>query len=241
MTKGLFTYFRNELLPKADSLSDQYRGANPFPHIVIDDFLPKNIAARCRRRFPLPDTVSFRQPDVGTHQVKKLGRTQDSYFEGVDPWLRGALAEFNTMPFLDFLERLTGISGLIPDPHFRGGAFHQILPGGHLDMHVDFNVDRRRNLLRRVNAFFYLNKGWRSEYGGSLVLRRADSDDTVRILPTFNRCVIFNTDSSSHHGHPEPLNVPPGVTRKSMGLYYYTSDPTAFGQNVPHTTIWQPS
>ena len=73
-------------------------------------------------------------------------------------------------------------------------------------MHVDFNVDRRRNLLRRVNAFFYLNKAWRSEYGGSLVLRRADSGDTVRILPTFNRCAIFNTDSSSHHGHPEPLN-----------------------------------
>ena len=241
MTKDLFTYFRTELLPKADRLSGQYLGASPIPHVVIDDFLPKNVAAKCRRRFPAPDTVSFEQPDFGTHQVKKLGRTQDSYFEGIDPWLRGVLAEFNTMPFLDFLERLTGIAGLIPDPHFWGGTFHQILPGGHLDMHVDFNVDRRRSLRRRVNVFFYLNKGWRSEYGGSLLLRHADSDDTVRILPSFNRCVIFNTDSWTHHGHPEPLNVPTGVTRKSMALYYYVSDLMAFDQNVPHTTLWQPN
>ena len=182
--------------------------------------------------------ITFR----GTRQVKKLGRTQDSYFEGVDPWLRGALAEFNTMPFLDFLERLTGISGLIPDPHFRGGAFHQILPGGHLDMHVDFNVDRRRNLLRRVNAFFYLNKAWRSEYGGSLSgaaprrqrRYRPHPADIQSLRDLQHRFVISSRP-------PRALERAPGVTRKSMGLYYYTSDPTAFGQNVPHITIWQPS
>ena len=173
--------------------------------------------------------------------MRKLGRTQDSYFEGVDPWLRGVLSDFNGMPFLDFLERLTAIEGLIPDPHFRGGAFHQILPGGKLDMHADFNVDARRRLIRRINVLIYLNKGWRTEYGGTLCLRGADGNATVRVLPEFNRCVIFNTDSTAYHGHPEPLDVPDGATRKSIALYYYTSGPEAFDRDAAHSTLWQPN
>ena len=45
-----------------------------------------------------------------------------------------------------------------------------------------------------------------------------------RIAPVFNRMVIFNTNSQSFHGHPEPLRSPPGVFRKSIALYYYSSD-----------------
>lgn len=42
------------------------------------------------------------------------------------------------------------------------------------------------------------------------------------ISPVGNRAVIFNTDPSSFHGHPEPLRCPPGTTRRSLALYYFT-------------------
>ena len=45
------------------------------------------------------------------------------------------------------------------------------------------------------------------------------------VAPLFNRCVIFNADADSFHGHPEPLNTPPDITRKSIALYYYTALP----------------
>jgi hypothetical protein len=42
------------------------------------------------------------------------------------------------------------------------------------------------------------------------------------IEPRGNRVVIFNTDADSFHGHPDPLQCPLGVSRKSLALYYFT-------------------
>ena len=236
----LFEYFRTDLKQRAQRLSDRYRNANPFPHIVIDDFLPLDVAERILDLFPSSSDPHFKQPDYKTHQAKKLGRVQDSYFVGIDPWLRSTLFEFNSMAFLDFLEILTGINGLIPDPHFKGGAFHQILPGGKLDVHADFNTDERRMLLRRINALIYLNKDWKPDYHGELELWTEDMRSRIAsIPPIFNRCVIFNTTSTAFHGHPTPLASPPGITRKSIALYYYSSDVSVFRAESRHRTLWQ--
>ena len=45
----------------------------------------------------------------------------------------------------------------------------------------------------------------------------------TKITPILNRCVIFNTDYDSFHGHPEPMTCPENVYRKSIALYYYTN------------------
>jgi hypothetical protein len=33
---------------------------------------------------------------------------------------------------------------------------------------------------------------------------------------------LFETNDISYHGHPDPLQCPEGVFRKSIALYYYT-------------------
>ena len=43
------------------------------------------------------------------------------------------------------------------------------------------------------------------------------------VQPILNRCVIFATDEHSYHGHPNPVNAPEGVVRKSLATYYYTA------------------
>ena len=101
---------------------------------------------------------------------------------------------------------------------------HLIEPGGFLKIHVDFNWHERLKLDRRLNLLLYLNRDWPEEYGGHLELWNHDVSRCVkRILPIFNRCVIFNTSESSHHGHPDPMKCPPGRCRKSLALYYYTN------------------
>jgi len=55
------------------------------------------------------------------------------------------------------------------------------------------------------------------------------------IQPVFNRCVIFNTDADSYHGHPDPLNTPDAITRKSLALYYYTASKAIYDE-VPNLT-----
>ena len=69
----------------------------------------------------------------------------------------------------------------------------------------------------------YLNKDWQEEWGGKLELWDPEMKGCVEsILPVFNRCVIFNTDPDSYHGHPDPMTCPEGHFRRSIALYYYT-------------------
>ena len=165
---------------------------------------------------------------------------QESYFKGVSPFIRQILAEFNGMVFLEFLENLTGIKPLIPDPHFKGGALHQVLPGGSLAIHADFNRDKRRSLDRRINVLFFLNKNWREEYGGGVELWDDKMQKCiVKTNPILNRCVIFSTTSTSYHGHPDPLTCPEGMTRKSLALYYYTNESADENLKEAHSTLWQ--
>lgn len=238
MENELFFFDPNHLLPLAKKHRTQYQQP-PFPHIIIDDFLPDSIAQRIASEFPLPSSPGFKKPDVGNVSANKLGKMQESYLVGISPFLRLVLAEFNSMVFLDFLESVTSIQGLIPDPHFRGGAFHQILPGGHLSIHADFNVDKYRSLQRRINVLLYFNPDWQPEYGGNLELWSEDMSRCCKsISPVLNRCVIFNTSSTSYHGHPDPLKCPANMTRKSMAFYYYTALPE-HALIQPHSTLWQ--
>jgi hypothetical protein len=154
---------------------------------------------------------------------------------------RNFLYQLNSSTFITFLEELTGIEGIIPDPHFAGGGLHQIETGGYLKVHVDFNRHERLKLDRRLNLLIYLNKNWKEEYGGCLELWDRDMTRCEKkILPIFNRFVLFSTTDFSYHGHPEPLACPEGWTRKSLALYYYSNGrPAEEIAEVGHSTIFR--
>ena len=153
---------------------------------------------------------------------------------------RHLLAQLNSSSFIEFLERLTGIDGLVPDPHFVGGGLHQIERGGHLKVHADFNRHPRTGLERRLNVLIYLNRDWREEYGGAFELWDVSMTRCeTRVMPYFNRCVVFSTTSTSFHGHPEPLNCPPERTRKSIALYYYSKDRPESERGEAHNTLFK--
>lgn len=58
------------------------------------------------------------------------------------------------------------------------------------------------------------------------------------IEPIFNRCVKFNTDSNLYHGHPDPLNTPENITRKSLALYYYTASKRVYEEFPTYSTMY---
>lgn len=237
---SLFFFDPDHLLPLARERHAAHVGAQPFPHSVIDGLLPEPVAQQLSDAFPAPDFPGFQRRD-NAYQFNKQGRVQESYFQGVSPLIRHLLNEFNGQTFLDFLGELTGIRGLIADPHFFGGALHQILPGGKLGIHADFNRDERRKLDRRLNVLLYLNPDWQDDWGGHLELWPQDmSHCAARIAPVLNRCVVFNTTDTSYHGHPDPLNCPPGRSRNSIALYYYTNgrDDGSGGEGM-FKTLWQ--
>ena len=218
-----------------DSLRDDYRNADPFPHIVLDRLFDDRDLEAVLREFPAPEQMRWTRFD-NVHE-KKLGFFHES--STITDTVRRFLDAMNSFEMLLFLERLTGIDGLIPDPYFGGGGLHQIEPGGFLKVHADFNVHPKLHLDRRLNMLIYLNKDWREEYGGHLELwDREGRTCRKRILPTFNRTVVFSTTDTSFHGHPHPLASPAGVTRKSVSLYYYTSGRPRAEASAAHDTIF---
>ena len=107
-----------------------------------------------------------------------------------------------------------------------GGGLHQIFNGGLLNVHTDFTSHTIERTWKRVlNILIYLNKDWMDEYNGNLEFWDAKPEKKVKsISPIFNRCVIFRTDKKSFHGHPEKLNLPPNLSRKSIALYYFVKE-----------------
>lgn len=209
----------NKLEKTADEYHDRYINAKPFPHVAIDNFLPEETLDIVLDEFPGTkqiDWIDF----YGGVQTKLASKTE----EQMGPFTRFLMYQLNSATFIKFLEKLTGIEGLIPDPHFWGGGLHQIKPKGFLKLHSDFNFHPVLKVDRRINLLIYLNKNWEESYGGQLELWNRDiTRCEAKILPLFNRMVVFNTTDFSFHGHPEPLACPPDRTRKSLALYYYTN------------------
>ena len=148
---------RKQLGARALAERKAYAEARPYPHAIFDGFLGHAHALTLAEHFPGPDHQGWIRRDY-REQSARLGQLQRTAFEGVHPALRHLLAELSGMAFLDFLAALTGIEGLIPDPHFRGAGLSLTLPSGHLALHADFNRDRARHLKRALTVVYYLGQ-----------------------------------------------------------------------------------
>ena len=195
-TSQWFAFDRARLQQLALSLRDEYRQADPFPHVVIDGLLPDSVLEDVVREFPEP-TDEWRHFD-DSHQ-RKYGAGLVEVDLG--PVTRNVLAEFNSSAFVDFVRSLTGIEeSLIPDPYYRGGGLHEIEPGGHLDVHADFNKHPDFGLDRRVNVLVYLNHHWRPEWGGQLELW----DPAMTPRGATRRTGVQPDGGLDHHRHGIP-------------------------------------
>jgi Rps23 Pro-64 3,4-dihydroxylase Tpa1-like proline 4-hydroxylase len=203
------------------TLAGRYRTAAPFPHLVLDDLLPAEVAERAAQEHAsLPDEV-WR---AYVHLNERKYAHNDPRAWG--PTLRAVTEQLNDPPFLRLLERLTGIDHLLPDPDLDGAGLHRSGRGGFLNVHADFTAHHRDpTLRRRVNLLLFLNPGWQPAWGGALELWSRDMTACVAsIEPRANRIVVFNTDETAFHGHPDPLRCPPEVQRRSLALYYFTAE-----------------
>jgi hypothetical protein len=204
-----------------EGLNAAYTENKPWPHIVIDDFIDPDCLEQVREEAAAVDR--------GRRYAKFLDRKTDHNKFAFTPDVVGQetsrLVNFlNSGAFVSYLETMTGISGLLPDPSYFGGGLHKIQTGGFLEVHSDFNHLKRYNLERRLNLLLYLNKNWAPSYNGDLELwDRPTMKRVASVAPIFNRCVVFSTTKESLHGHPTPLATPPDVDRMSIALYYYTN------------------
>ena len=228
----------SDLHSVAEECYNSYVTADPFPHIVFDNFFNEIILDEILNEFP--------------KNLEKIGdkfhTNQENKSFSTDPdKLSPSVIDFfnftNSHKFINFINKLSGIERpLIPDPYLFGGGLHELKDGGFLNIHCDFNKDPKMKLDRRINVLIYLNHDWQSQYGGALELWDKDMKNCVqKIKPIFNRMVIFNTTDFSFHGNPDKVNIPDdSKSRKSIALYYYSNGrPDNERSPKDHTTLWE--
>jgi Rps23 Pro-64 3,4-dihydroxylase Tpa1-like proline 4-hydroxylase len=233
------------LQAEAENMSQRFRDAQPFTPIFIDNFVSPEFVARLNAEFP---DLAAKKKAGSTHipvvledgSEAQLGKEWLSRERLVPHVYRRMYWELNSNPFVGLLEKITGISGLLADPHLAGGGVHNTSPGGYLKVHADFNKHPQYDLDRRLNLLIYLNEDWLPEYGGDLELWTEDMGSLAeKIAPIAGRCVIFKTTSTSFHGHPHPLTCPPDRGRRSVALYYYSNGRPEEEGSQEHGTLWQ--
>jgi Rps23 Pro-64 3,4-dihydroxylase Tpa1-like proline 4-hydroxylase len=221
----------NAWINRAEELSQEFRAAQPFPLLVIDDFLDASTAEQLLQEFPAPDAMPRSRDYVfgNKHELSSVadqGPTSKTFYDAL-------MSE----EFKQFISTLTG-KDLFVDPTFHGGGFHQSGDGGFLDTHVDFNMHPlHSNWRRTLNVLLYLNKDWKPSYDGRLLIKASPDEEPRAIEPLFNRGLIMVTDDHTYHGFKK-MSLPPGVTRKSIATYAYELVPE--GSMVARTTGWSP-
>jgi len=227
---------------RVDALSREFQSAQPFRHLVMDDFLVPEFCRELMAEFPGFDRGQSRN-ELG-EQGRKAVNTDLPH---LGPSYARMDALLRSRDFLNFMGQITGIPHLLYDRKYVGGGTHENLDGQDLDAHVDFNYHPVTHLHRRLNLIVFLNPEWHGEWGGSLELHvnpwLPEQEDRVKkIVPILNRAVVFETSEISWHGFKR-IQLPPDkkhLSRRSIAVYYYTRRRPADEVAPDHSTVYVP-
>jgi hypothetical protein len=224
------------VLGTTQALAAQFATAQPFRHIVIDNFLDRAYVDDLLTQFP-----AFERGNYIGDDGRAGGKSTFDAMPRIGPAYASLDQVIQTPAFLAWLGELTGIDDLLFDPFYLGGGTHENRDGQPLSAHIDFNYHPSERWHRRVNLIVYLNHEWEENWGGLFDLYKdpyADPTPAVTVAPLFNRCVVFETTENSWHGF-DKITLPDDkkhLSRKSIALYFYTKEREAEQTAGRHTT-----
>jgi hypothetical protein len=218
-------------------LHQSWETAKPFKHIILDGLFSDDLLERVCDEIPkIEDKTWVRENDDNIKQFNH--RSPVSLAKGASELVN----LLHSAAFLYFLSEVTGVWELLPDPYLQGASYHVVPRGGFFQVHADRNTAYSTGLFRRLALMLYLNKGWKTEYGGQFELWNETGTQRVKsVEPIFNRCLIFEVTDTSYHGLPVPVACPPGQTRNSFAVYYHTAAPAGNGDTKAHTSVYAPT
>src|SRR5947207_10659037 len=129
-----------------DALRSQFGNAKPVPWFKIDNFLKADFADACVADFPTYEQVQ--KMGVTFKNINEKGKFQVTDSALFPPALRRLHDLLADPQFLELMEYVTGMPRLLADEKLLGGGLHATGGRGHLDVHLDFNFIKDRELHR---------------------------------------------------------------------------------------------
>ena len=214
LTDTPLTYF-GEWTKDISNLNTAFLNAEPFEHIVIDNFLETSYAEIISEKFPAVNS--------DWHEYKNPIEVKYTYdnINDLDPDLKNFFYYLSSPEVTNIMRSITGISDLEYDEYLHGAGLHKHPRYGRLNIHLDYEKHPISGKERRLNVILFMSKEWNPIWNGSNELW--DKDVTKCVTKTqikFNRAIIFKTNDISWHGLPEQIMCPDDVFRNSLAYYY---------------------
>lgn len=215
------------------NLNLMFKEGIPAPMIVLDDFFPEN-TAKC---------LSKEIDSIDKDLCRKFTRNR-SYMEECNdlslmPSAQDVIGQLHSQSFMNWLNKVTGIDYLIPDPYLIGAGYSRSFKGDCLKNHIDFNWNDTIKLYRALTLIVYLSEGWQEEWGGNLEFSSFENLKYInKVFNKWNRAIIWQHHENCFHGYTEPINCPVEQSRKTLRIFYYVSNQEPLADRSPHRSLY---
>jgi Rps23 Pro-64 3,4-dihydroxylase Tpa1-like proline 4-hydroxylase len=209
------------------SKNEYYSKNKPFPYLVQDNILEETFAKNIQKEILEIEEDKWDRYD-NPFEGKYTLRSKDHMPENC-----GKLFDYlNSNKFIKELSEIVGIN-LFPDPTKNFWGIHKYKDGDHLDIHSDAGRHPKTHQKKQVTLGIYLSKDWKEENKGHLELWKGEncSNDNAkileckeRVLPSFNKLIVFNCDDFAWHGNPDPVICKNNEKRIFLTMSYLSEE-----------------
>jgi hypothetical protein len=214
-------------------LSLEYQKHPSYGLINIPNFLSHDITQQCADEL---DNLSI---EKGKHFTRKGSCMYEYNDLTITPVQDRLVHALHSSKFIRWLEQLTGVEKLLPDPHLVGAGYMKSFRGDTLQVHTDFNWVEETHLHRAVSIIIYFNKDWNANWGGCLNFYDFNNEELLSsIKPDWGNMLVWNYHNLVYHGYPDPMTCPEDQSRKGMRLFYYQSRSKPDAENPPHRSLY---
>ena len=179
----------------------------PFRHLIIDNWAEPELVRAAEVEWPELSWPFWHRYECGKLATKDPLRFPPACAELIRRLLCLRIGE------------LMGLDDTFADWNCYGAGLHTSPPGASLGVHLDSDHHPLTGWQRACNAILFVNTGWEPDWGGAFELWSADGRECLkRIVPRFNRLVLFEPSDISFHAVARNTGPEP---RRTLATFYW--------------------
>ena len=210
-----------------------YITGKPIPIIQYRNFLPEEVILELNDECESIDPTLWKTFSRKGSHMKELNKLEYA------PAATKLVSYLHSSHFIKYLEKITSIDSLIPDPHLIGAGYSKSYNGDTLKVHTDFNWNEELKLHRALSLIIYLNPNWDIKWGGNLdFYHQTRNFIEYKADCGFNSALLWEYNKYGYHGYEDPISCPDNQSRNTFRLFYYISNATHIQDDPPHRSLY---